>query len=732
VKATGVNFGKWRRLVVGLWIGSVLAFPCWSLAQQPAPDAEPPYVTIRDGHFYAGNERIRFWGYNLQSGVFPSYLSMRHLVARLASLGVNGVRIWPTAETFYSEASVRSMRFPEVTRGDGSALDRYDFLFAQLKQRGIYIQNAALHYIDIATIKRWPDQEIEAALGANPSDATVRKLHGIAPYLLEGWERMLTQHIRNYLSHRNPYTGRQYADEPAVAAWELANESQFIQCLISRVCIDELPLVVQDRLRALWTAFQTKEGVPPLVSLPVRDADWDRSTTNPYHSLYRRFLFERFVEVSRRLEATARSMAAVGKGIRLQAICYSTQSGAPSLLTRAAYGAGDYSAIGSYGTRMTESEADPYYPFALYLEQKPTFYNFNFGAIKDKPTVVYETNFFRPNPYRAEWAWALLHVALTQDWDSAFVYSYGQPAAIYEERSGVPVYGTRPLPEPGGAGPKARDIYSGLHHGGDEIAVGSWAAAGGAFLAGNEANRPAQARDMFAAREMTIFPFDGARAFGPAPGYCAKGPCSRSDDSLVPQMNQMSVERPIRLDLAAITAGRNAGAREMVPVTAMMPGMAGDVASRLDTSKVRAIVDSATMAAIAGELEGEIAFSSGIRLRFPERGFGYVAIRSLDRLPLKESRSVLVMAGGQSSNTGFVLDKRKAAKGGTIGASAGVVSPGTAPVIFQRPSFEVRIAGWKGQFTKEDFNFDPYAEGAVDGVFTVSPREAFFRARLTR
>ena len=73
------------------------------LAAAGPSDGTSPYVSVRNGHLYKNGKRLRVWGVNLQSGVFKTYAEIDLLVARLVKLGINGIRLWPTAGTFYRQ-----------------------------------------------------------------------------------------------------------------------------------------------------------------------------------------------------------------------------------------------------------------------------------------------------------------------------------------------------------------------------------------------------------------------------------------------------------------------------------------------------------------------------------------------------------------------------------------------------------------------------------------------------
>lgn len=706
-----------RILLTGLLL--VGSLPGYGLADVIAGDVYPPkvprpsdtaYVVARDGHFYLDEQRVRFWGFNLQAGVFPSYREISHLTDRLSRLGVNAVRLWPTQGAFYQGRSLAERRFPLVSMKDGSLLDRYDFFIAELKRKGIFVQNPALHYLDIDAIRHWPDPEVQTILGPKAGPDEIRKLHGIAPYLSAGWEDMLATHIRNYLGHVNPYTQRAYAAEPIFSGWELANESQFIHCALRRTCVAGLPVHLRHELARHWQDYWAQKGGESAVALPVDDHNWDR-VDKPIHAAYRQFVFDRFLIVSRRLESVARGMAPAGKGIAVQPITYSTQTGDPLLVARAAQSAGDYSAIGAYQTPLDRNRKSPYFPFRLNLSN-PIFYNFNYGAVQGKPTIVYENSFFRPYPYRAEWPWAMLYLSAVQDWDALFLYTYGQPWAIYDDgKKEPPRYGNKPLPIPSDPRDAAsRGVYVGLHHGGDEIIVSSWSAAGLVFLGG----------ELSPVSETLLYPFNQQQIFGPAPGYCTPPhSCGGGGRQVMAKMNTASLDRPIRLHWVDDVKGPGAKTKvSPVPVSSLSGAKA------LNRAMPRFLIDTPRSKVVVGVLAGEVQFDGGFAMRFHGSQFGFVSLTSADGKPLHTSRAIRLSASGKSANSDFVFDPERVDFGKAAGGVRGVRSAGQAPVVFERPGFALVLPKTYSQLTRFDFNLRVYQPTSDD--LTILPDEPFF------
>lgn len=709
-----------RTLVAGLFLlgGSSVIHQTSYAEEVSPPELTRPdaiaYVIARDGHFYLGDRRVRLWGINLQAGAFPSYEEIGHLADRLSRLGVNAVRLWPVQGTFYDAQSLVQQRFRKSTIKDGSLLDRYDYMVSEFKRRGIFIQNTALHYVDIDAIRYWPTPETRNILGPNASPGDIRKLHGIAPYLSPAWEAMLAAQIQNYLSHVNPYTQRAYADEPVFSGWELSNESQFVHCALRAECVSGLPVFLRSELTRLWQLDWKQKGGAANLSLPIFDQDWDRAD-KPTHSAYRQFVMNRFVLVSQRLENSARKMAPAGKGIAVQPITYSTQAGDPLLVARVAYSAGDYSAIGAYQTPTDDGKGGVFAPYRLNLAQ-PIYYNFNYGGVQGKPTVVYEHSFFRPNPYRAEWSWALAFLAGVQDWDGLFLYSYGQPWAIYDGgKNGPPYYGSKPLPTPSDPEDSApRGVYVGLHHGGDEVTMAAWSAAGQAYLNGG----------LLSGVNAKPFSFSQKQIFGPAPGYCLTTISCSGGTNVIADMNATSLAQPIRLQW-------NVGNNKAVMKSSTFQAIRGGSQSVSNRSATQLLIDTPTSKAVVGLLEGEVKFSEGYVFRFPRKQFGFVSLTAADGKALQQSLSIRVYATGKSNNTGYVFKPERVNFKRATGVVSGVHNAGKGPVMFERLDFSLSLPRSFAKFERFDFNFQPYQSGAGSASFSIRPTEPFFMGVLS-
>ena len=163
------------------------------------------------GHFYRAGKRVRLWGVNLSFGAnLPTHEDAPFVAARLAAVGVNTVRChhldtsrWPRG--IWNAADGKDIS-PE-------ALDRLDFFINQLALHGICV-NLNLH------VGRAHSEYI----GLPETNREYDKISNIfTPELLNAQKN----YARQMLTHVNPYRGVRYADDPAVAIFEITNENSF-------------------------------------------------------------------------------------------------------------------------------------------------------------------------------------------------------------------------------------------------------------------------------------------------------------------------------------------------------------------------------------------------------------------------------------------------------------------------------------------------------------------------
>ena len=178
----------------------------WTLTAKREPAGTGGFLAAKGSDFVDESGRARrFFGVNLYGpAALPEKTDAPAMAERLARWGINAVRIFPQY-TWQRRAD------KDFSKGiDPDLLDRFDWLFFQLKQRGISA-DMNLHSARTAGY-RFKDfkQTMKENKGLDNFDPT---------FILHQKE-----FIRTVFNHVNPYTGLAYRDDPAVMTWEINNE----------------------------------------------------------------------------------------------------------------------------------------------------------------------------------------------------------------------------------------------------------------------------------------------------------------------------------------------------------------------------------------------------------------------------------------------------------------------------------------------------------------------------
>ena len=212
-----------------------------------APAGKHGFVRVEDGRFVTDAGPIKFNGTNLTGGAnFPSHEDADRLADRLARFGINIVRLHyfdapygnlheePETGLFGAGDAIpeKFRADPEVVVPfDPEALDRFDYLVAALKKRGIYV-NINLHVARLFKGRCF----INASVVASEKEFAKR-----------------------LLTHVNPYTGVAYTDEPAVAMIEINNENSLIRSYrlgwLDRLPTEYFPAPSDAEFRGKWNAW---------------------------------------------------------------------------------------------------------------------------------------------------------------------------------------------------------------------------------------------------------------------------------------------------------------------------------------------------------------------------------------------------------------------------------------------------------------------------------------------
>jgi hypothetical protein len=204
-------------------------------------------VVVRDGHLaYADGGRARFWGINLvNKGSLPPAEVALTVATSLARAGFNLAR--PHHMDFEGEGSLLNPRRGEPGEPVAlpEALDRMDHLFAELKAAGVY-----------SYLETWTSRSFRPAEGL-PAPQGLPVGNKYAPFFWPAYTEAKKAWVRALYDRVNPYTGLRYADDPAVALFEISNEDSLLVGWAGGA-LDRLPAAHRDRLDVLWNAWLRK------------------------------------------------------------------------------------------------------------------------------------------------------------------------------------------------------------------------------------------------------------------------------------------------------------------------------------------------------------------------------------------------------------------------------------------------------------------------------------------
>ncbi len=410
------------------------------------PAGKHGFVTVRpDGHFYfEDGKRARFFGTNVGGrSCAPEKEQARIVAARLAKYGVNMLRLHsldgrggPLID--YSQGTSQDF--------DANALDRVDYFVSELKKRGIYV------YLDLLDY-RW----FRTADGVEQGDQFTHNWQGSMKGASIFDERMIElqkDYATKLLTHRNPYTGLRYVDDPAIAVVEITNENSifyffnmsdlslpFYRDKLQRRWNDWLASRYTGR-RELATAWTNDEGHCAL--LPNEDAA-QRNVKLSYGMLSRyrpvegkpisepllsqlrvRDMLQFFAQVQQHYYTTMRQhLQQLGvrvpvAGTNQQFVVVDTEIDSMN----------DFMSRNQYW-RHPHRQAKPFFKFAnepMLNVDIPTVRSplavIARTSVAGKPQGVAEFNFPWPNEYRGEGLLMAAAYSCLQDWDMFLLFSY--------------------------------------------------------------------------------------------------------------------------------------------------------------------------------------------------------------------------------------------------------------------------------------------------------------------
>ena len=212
----------------------------------PRPAGAAGFVTARDGHFYINDQRLRIFGVNFTAGSgMPDHATADKVAARLAKFGLNAVR-FHFLDSTWGNPHLIDYASDDSRNWNTNALDRLDYFISRLRAEGVY-----------SDLNLLVGREFGHHDGV---DAQIRTLQWKTAHAVGFFHAPLLaaqqQYARQLLTHRNPYTGLTYAEDPAVALVEIDNENGLLHAWMGRE-LDALPEPFAGDLRTQWNTWLT-------------------------------------------------------------------------------------------------------------------------------------------------------------------------------------------------------------------------------------------------------------------------------------------------------------------------------------------------------------------------------------------------------------------------------------------------------------------------------------------
>ncbi len=414
-----------------------------------APAGKHGFVTVQpDGHFYFENgQRARFFGTNLGGAqVAPPKEVSRVLADRLAKYGANMIRL--------HSIDGMSTRVVDYGRGDSrhfdaEVLDRMDYLIAQLKRQGIYV------YLDLLDYRMFRTKD-GVKFGDELTHNWAGSMKGASifdPRMIE----LQKDYATKLLTHRNPYTGLRYLDDPAIALLEITNENSVFYFLLNAELSHPY---YREQLRLRWNTWlarrytrrqqwvkawtdgngrsEIQEGeslVDSTIQLPAAElVRFSRGQANDrikirFGPARMRDALEFLGELQTAYYRDLRTHLKDRLGVRIPLTGTNQTFVLSDTFINAR--ASDFISRNQYW-RHPSRNAKPFFRFAnepmvgsdLVHERGP-FTVFGSSAVAGMPMVLAEFNFPWPNEYRAEGLLAGAAYACLQDWDAILLFSFG-------------------------------------------------------------------------------------------------------------------------------------------------------------------------------------------------------------------------------------------------------------------------------------------------------------------
>ena len=207
---------------------------------------EKGFLKPQTGWLHADGERlefddgtpVRFKGIVLCGpGIYPPKTAASHFVRRLVKFGFNQVRLHSIMDVLLDDNQ-------DTRKIDLNRLDKFDNFVSELKKAGISIKPSILY------AHLWGGETGVP----QPEELHKTSLNNTQYFYEERHQELYLDFLRQFLAHKNPYTGLTYAQEPAFSMVKVVNE-----CSLFFNTVDAMPGGYRIELQDKWNAWLKKK-----------------------------------------------------------------------------------------------------------------------------------------------------------------------------------------------------------------------------------------------------------------------------------------------------------------------------------------------------------------------------------------------------------------------------------------------------------------------------------------
>lgn len=362
----------------------------------PAPAGKFGFVTVKDGHFaFENGQRVRFWGTGDVTNWCPPKERAPAMAEGWARGGINLIRLHGM-DAYDAKNTIFDVTSSKTDRLDPAKLDRLDFLLAECKKRGVYVN------LNLLTKRKYTKDDGVRDFERLPQGGKAASMFD--PRLIE----LQKDYDRLILEHVNPYTGLAYKDDPAIAMLEIVNESSVLDLNFS----GGLPASYEDDLNKLFRAWCGERGIElPTEHYRVLVKAKDGRVAQFAENIEKKYFDDQYAFLKNELK------------VRIP-ICGTSTDGTMGE-RRAQFGLDMFDRHAYW-----DHPSGGWDPFSIFMNKpmvkivsKWNVFDYLLGQrVMGKPFIVSEWNFAWPNDYVTEGPLLVGAYAGFNDWDSAMIF----------------------------------------------------------------------------------------------------------------------------------------------------------------------------------------------------------------------------------------------------------------------------------------------------------------------